>query len=127
MVRVDHRWGSKDNFFFRFNFNGDQEFDPNLGSSVPGYGTFANNHFLETGVDWTHQFTPALLNEFKFAYNRYQLNLLNQDFANTSAQQTGHPRLAAGGPARPDLYRVQQPRVGQHHSPSGCGELLPVG
>ena len=97
MVRLDQRWGSKNNFFFRFNFNGDKEFDPSLGSFIPGYGTFGNNHFLETGIDWTHQFTPSLLNEFKFAYNRYQLNLLNQDFVNTSAQQLGIQGLQPAG------------------------------
>jgi len=97
MARLDQRWGSRDNFFFRFNFNGNKEFDPNLGNFVPGYGTFGNNHFLETGVDWTHQFTPSLLNEFKLAYNRYQLNLLNQDFASTSAQQLGIQGLQPAG------------------------------
>jgi len=97
MARVDQHWGAKDNFFFRFNFNGVQEFDPGLGSFIPGYGTLGNNHFLTTGIDWTHQFTPALLNEFKFGYNRYQLDLLNQDSANTSAQQLGIQGLQPAG------------------------------
>jgi hypothetical protein len=92
--RVDHRWGNKDSIFFRYNLTRDHEEVPSgprigTGTSVPGYGQFARNAFQMIGMDWTHLFSPTLINEFKVGYNRWQLRLWNEDTGNMIAQQLG--------------------------------------
>ncbi len=91
MGRVDHHWGSKDSIFFRYNVNFDHEYEPSgfyvAGSgNVPGYGTYLHNQYQMAGFDWTHTFTPTVINEFKFGYNRWQSREDNQDEGNTFAQ-----------------------------------------
>ena len=108
--RVDHRWGSKDNFFARFNLTSDREFRPfNTTSSLLGYGINVHNVNVAAGTDWTHIFTPTLINEAKIGYNRWTEHLDNQDEGSTFAQQVGIqgvpisgrlagvPRLTFGG------------------------------
>ncbi|HMD97338.1 MAG TPA: TonB-dependent receptor [Terriglobia bacterium] len=88
--RFDHRWGKKDSAFFRYNLTTDSEFAPSglgtvdqgvraLPSGVPGFGTFRTDWFTATGIDWTHTFSPTLLNEAKVDYNRWQYLWNNQD------------------------------------------------
>ncbi len=101
--RVDHRWGSKDNIFFRYNLNRDHEFLPSgprvgTGTSVPGFGNFARNAFQMAGMDWTHIFSSTLINEFKLGYNRWQIRLNNEDQGRLIAQQLGIQGLTRTDP-----------------------------
>jgi Carboxypeptidase regulatory-like domain/TonB dependent receptor-like, beta-barrel len=103
MGRVDHHWGSKDSIFFRYNLNFDREFQPSgfyvAGpTNVPGYGTYLHNQYQMAGFDWTHAFTPTVINEFKFGYNRWQIRQNNQDQGNTFAQQLGIQGLERSDP-----------------------------
>ena len=41
------------------------------------------------GLDWTHIFSPKLVNEFKLGYNRWQLRQSNQDLGNPLASNLG--------------------------------------
>jgi hypothetical protein len=85
--RVDHRWGSKNSIFYRYNLTLDRETHPS--DPIPGFGDVWRDGFTQTGLDWTHTFTPALLNEFKLSYNRWQLRWNNQDQGLMIAQQLG--------------------------------------
>ncbi|MBZ5545382.1 MAG: carboxypeptidase regulatory-like domain-containing protein, partial [Acidobacteriia bacterium] len=93
--RVDQRWGSTDNLFFRYNVNFDREvLPPNTSSraaqtNVPGYGTSTHDAYQMAGLDWTHIFTPTLFNELKLGYNRWQIRETTEDQGNTLAQQLG--------------------------------------
>jgi hypothetical protein len=85
--RLDHRWGTKDSIFGRYNLNLDDSFFPS--SAVPGFGLKTNNGFQMAGFDWTHTFTPTLINEAKIAYNRWQLRWNNEDQGRMIAQELG--------------------------------------
>src|SRR5579862_1246473 len=93
--RVDHRWGAKDNLFFRYSLNGDNQFLPSNTSSraastnIPGFGTFTHDQYQMAGFDWTHEFNHSVINELKFGYNRWQIRDDNQDEGNPIAQQLG--------------------------------------
>ena len=88
--RFDHRWGSKNTAFFRYNLTTDSEFSPSgLPTGVPGFGTNRDDWFTATGIDWTHTFSPTLLNEVKFDYNRWQYHWTTQDQGNLIASQLG--------------------------------------
>lgn len=89
-ARVDHRWGTKDNMFFRFGQTLDHTFLPFAGGTeLPGYGQRNRDGFLIAGMDWTHTIRHSLLNEFKFGYNRWKLDYVNQDQGQQIAQQLG--------------------------------------
>lgn len=87
VVRVDHRWGNKDSIFFRYNLNLDDSFFPSLG--VPGFGRKTLDGFQMGGLDWTHTFTPSLINEAKISYNRWQLRWNNEDQSRRIAEDLG--------------------------------------
>jgi carboxypeptidase family protein len=108
--RFDHRWGSNDNLMFRYNLTTDSELTPSgLPTGVPGYGIRRVNWFTATGVNWTHTFSPALINVAKVDYNRWQYNWNNQDQgravsqalgllgAPTAPRDTGVPNLGFAG------------------------------
>jgi hypothetical protein len=103
MGRVDHRWGTKDSIFFRYNLNSDRESRPSsptvgTGTSVPGFGTNVRNMYQMAGVDWTRIFTPSFINEFKVGYNRWQLRKENEDQGRMIAQQLGIQGLDRSDP-----------------------------
>ncbi len=78
--RFDHRWGSRDSVFFRYNLTTDAEQTPSgVPTGLPGFGTWRDDWFTATGLDWTHTFSPTLLNEAKVDYNRWQYDWFNQD------------------------------------------------
>ncbi|MGD0694320.1 MAG: carboxypeptidase-like regulatory domain-containing protein [Terriglobia bacterium] len=93
--RVDHRWTAKDNIFFRYSLNGDdQVLPPNTSpraaaTNLPGFGTVTHDQDQMAGVDWTHEFNATLINELKIGYNRWQIRDDNQDEGNPIAQALG--------------------------------------
>ena len=97
-TRVDHRWGSKDSLFARYNNTSDREFQPfNTSSSLLGYGINVHNVNRMTGIDWMHIFTPSIINEFKVGYNRWTEHLDNQDEGNPFARNVGIIGLPTSG------------------------------
>jgi len=108
--RFDHRWGSKDSLFYRYSLSAESSLTPSgLPTGVPGYGTRRVDWFDQTGMDWTHIFTPTLLNEAKVGYNRWQYRWNNEDQgrdisqvlglmgAPTAYRDTGVPNLSFSG------------------------------
>jgi Carboxypeptidase regulatory-like domain len=92
--RFDHHWGSKDSAFTRYNLTTDSEFSPSgLPTGLPGYGTFRDDWFTATGIDWTHVFSPTLVNEAKLDYNRWQYHWTTQDQGNSIASELGLKNL----------------------------------
>ncbi|MBZ5514030.1 MAG: TonB-dependent receptor [Acidobacteriia bacterium] len=102
--RLDHHWGSKDILFFRYNVNRVHELLPSgtssraAGTNVPGYGTITHNQYQMAGLDWTHSFSPTLLNELKLGYNRWQIRENIQDQGNPIAQQLGLQGIVGTNP-----------------------------
>lgn len=117
--RIDHRWSSKDSVFFRYNFTADHDFVPSspttgTGTSVPGFGNFARYGFQMIGTDWTHTFSPTLLNELKLGYNRWAVHKYNEDQGSLIAQQLGI-QGSVTDPARagmPDFFFAGYDTVG---------------
>ncbi|PYV13957.1 MAG: hypothetical protein DMG21_19725 [Acidobacteria bacterium] len=78
--RFDHGWGDNDKLLFRYNLTTDSELSPSgLPTGVPGYGIRRVDWFNASGLNWTHAFSPTLLNVAKVAYNRWQYRWSNQD------------------------------------------------
>jgi len=93
-ARVDYRFNDRDSMFIRYNLVLDHEFlptgtVPESTTTLPGFGTFARNSYQMAGLDWTRIFSPGLLNEFKFGYNRWQLREYNEDLGSSLASDLG--------------------------------------
>jgi len=107
-ARVDHRFSDKDSMFVRYNLNLVREFLPSgtvpeSTTTLPGYGTFGHNSYQMAGVDWTHTFSPKLLNEFKLGYNRWQLREYNEDAGDPLASTLGIQGLRPNASGVPNL------------------------
>jgi hypothetical protein len=92
--RVDHQFDTKNQMFVRYSLNFDREFWPSgtvpeSTSTLPGYGRFSHNSYQMTGLDWTHIFSPKMVNELKLGYNRWQLRQNNEDLGNNLASTLG--------------------------------------
>jgi hypothetical protein len=92
--RVDHQFDTKNSLFVRYSLNLDREFWPSgtvpeNTTTLPGYGRFSHNSYQMAGLDWTHIFSPRLVNEFKLGYNRWQLRQDNEDLGNNLAAKLG--------------------------------------
>ncbi len=87
--RFDHRWGEGNTMFFRYNINLDNSFFPGATTPVPGFGKATRNGFQMAGFDWTHTFSPTIINEAKIAFNRWQLRWNNEDQGRTVASELG--------------------------------------
>ncbi len=96
--RVDHRWGTQDSLFARYNLTSDREFRPfNEDTNLTGYGVKVHNVNHSAGFDWTHVFSPQLLNEFKLGYNRWTEHFNNEDQGNPFAATLGLIGLPTSG------------------------------
>ncbi|MGD0224191.1 MAG: TonB-dependent receptor [Terriglobia bacterium] len=92
--RVDHQFDTKNSLFVRYSLNLDREFWPSGTvpeslTTVPGYGRISHNSYQMAGLDWTHIFSPKLVNEVKLGYNRWQLRQSNEDLGNDLASSLG--------------------------------------
>lgn len=68
--RIDHQLSSKDFFFGRYTLDRSETNNPFLSTFVPGFPSvqFRRNQFLTLAE--TRSFTPTILNEFRFGFNR---------------------------------------------------------
>jgi TonB dependent receptor/Carboxypeptidase regulatory-like domain len=88
-VRIDHRISDKDASFGRFSYENQPSFIPAPFNNVLDGGGFfdgiEDNAYRSLALSETHMFSPTLVNEFRFGYNRinahrFQLNF-NKDIS----------------------------------------------
>jgi Carboxypeptidase regulatory-like domain len=74
VARIDHVFGEKDRIFGRFLAQTDHEPTASI-YPTPGtdnYGVLAHNYYYNPSGTWYHNFSPTLINEFRFTYSRRQ-------------------------------------------------------
>jgi len=85
-IKVDFKASDKDSMFARFS-KGDQ-FDPTTNSVALFPNTINEAYLLNGAVNWTHSFTPNLMNEARFGKNNVRLTTGLSTF-NSSVGQLG--------------------------------------
>ncbi len=67
--RIDYQMNSKDRFYLRYNYQNNP--------TVPAAGNFAAGGYVnvtgvthEAGGDWTHSFTPSVVNELRYSFQQ---------------------------------------------------------
>jgi len=92
-VRVDHRFTDKDNFFARFSYENQPISTPGPFTTILDGGGFTagnqDNSYRSAALSELHTFSPNLLNEFRFGYNRINSHRV-PPYADTNvAEQAG--------------------------------------
>ncbi len=118
-ARIDHRISDKDTAFVRASIFDAREFDP-FGSGVlqesllPGFGRDLSTHTVNGAVQWSHTFSPNLLNEARFGYMTVAGGQQSPNAGNPFAALTGIQGVTAnpsdmGFPCRSPLGASLQP------------------
>ncbi|MBA3442964.1 MAG: TonB-dependent receptor, partial [Pyrinomonadaceae bacterium] len=74
-IRIDHNFSEKDKVFGRYAFN-DVTYNVLPGDN-PNFSYFVAGRNQNVASQWIHVFTPSLINEFRYGYNRSVNNTLN--------------------------------------------------
>ncbi len=91
VARIDHVFGDKDRVFGRFLAQTDHEPTASI-YPTPGtdnYGVLAHNYYYNPSGTWYHNFSPTLINEFRFTYSRRQALSISAGANTNLASQIG--------------------------------------
>ncbi|HYG83136.1 MAG TPA: carboxypeptidase-like regulatory domain-containing protein, partial [Pyrinomonadaceae bacterium] len=95
-IRLDHSLSGSSNLVFRYSFNDRDLFEPFSGptfSPLPGYGVNVPRRGQNVMLGETHVFTPALVNEARFAFNRVSQQVIQEGRGTSVNRQVGLPEL----------------------------------
>lgn len=98
-VRLDHTLSSASELIFRYSFGDRNLFDPFTGpifALVPGYGADVSRRSQNLTLSENHIFSPTLINEARFAFNRVASGVL-QESSTSVNQRVGLPELSNNG------------------------------
>lgn len=94
-LKLDHQAGTNDSFSAHYSLYNENRFNPfdplNAFTSLPGYGSFNINRGQNVGLNWTHVFSPTLVNEFRVGFNRLRAAALAEHHGTDFNQQLGFP------------------------------------
>jgi hypothetical protein len=91
VARIDHVFGDRDHIFGRFLAQTDHEPTASI-YPTPGtdnYGVLAHNYYYNPSGTWYHNFSPSLINEFRFTYSRRQALSISAGANTDLASQIG--------------------------------------
>jgi hypothetical protein len=104
VAKIDRRLGQNDNLSGHYVaswYGTDNGFDPiSPYGALPGYRTTILQHGQNGGGDWTHIFSPKLVNELRFGFNREGGDWLLNDNTNWTCK-LGLPDVTASVPGTP--------------------------
>jgi len=95
-LRLDHSFSSKSDIMARYSFNDRDYFEPFTGSAfaqVPGFGAFVPRRAHNFVAGQTHVFSPAAINEVRFAFSRVGQQVRQENEGRNLNQQVGLPSL----------------------------------
>jgi hypothetical protein len=96
-IRVDHQFSPNNTVFVRHSFQNTNAFVPStfglpLGGSISGAGaTAARNQ--NTGVGYTYQISPTMMNDVRAGLNRQTTALTQEDYGQNLSAQFGIPGI----------------------------------
>ena len=96
-ARLDHSFNQNSQFVARYSFGDRNFFDPFTGATfslVPGFGNHVPRRSQNLLVGETHVFSPALVNEARFSFNRVSQSVIQEGRGVSLNQQVGLPELS---------------------------------
>ena len=96
-VRIDHSFAERSRLISRFSFSDHDLYDPFSGpafSRVPGYGVQIARRAQNFMLGEDHTFSPALINQVRFAFNRVSFGSVQESRIDGLNQMVGIPELS---------------------------------
>jgi hypothetical protein len=96
-VRLDHALSPSSNLTFRYSFGDRDLFEPFTGTTfslVPGYGATIPRRSQNIMLGETHIFSPAFINDVRFAFNRVALAVVQENAGTSVNTRVGLPELS---------------------------------
>jgi hypothetical protein len=125
-VRIDHKFSDKDSLFGRFSYEGQPSFTPSPFQNQLDGGAFSDgledDTFHSAAISETHLFSPNLVNEFRFGYNRINSHRLQLNANENVSAELGYP----GVPYGPDLGGLPQISIDDGTATIGSAGYLPA-
>lgn len=118
IARIDQYYGDKSRIYGRMLVANAEGFNPfgtrnvlgNVRSALPGFGNYIDLNSRNLALVWTRTFSPRLLGEARFGYNRVAGGQVHQNAGNNFAQRVqlqgipnlspeerGYPRISIAG------------------------------
>ncbi|MBI3403930.1 MAG: TonB-dependent receptor [Acidobacteria bacterium] len=98
-VRLDQRFGQKNDFTARYSFSDRDFFEPFPASTgnalVPGFGNNVPRRAQNLMLSDMHTFRPDLVNEFRFSYSRVAIAVTQENAGTSLNQAVGLPDLSS--------------------------------
>jgi len=97
-ARLDHKIGSRGDLSGRYSFADRGLFEPFAGagfSPLPSYGNDVPRRAQNLAVAYAHTFSPSLVNETRFAWNRVAIQVNQQVQGSPTNPQVGLPDLSS--------------------------------
>jgi hypothetical protein len=97
-ARLDHNLTDRTSLVVRYSFGDRRLFEPFAGptfASIPGYGNDVPRRSQNALVGLTHVFSPALVNDARFAFSRVSSAVLQENRASSVNRRVGLPDLSS--------------------------------
>jgi hypothetical protein len=88
-ARVDHNFSERTKIFAKMNTSRYEVVQGAVMGPIVGDGTTANDYTITGALNLTHGFSPTLLTELRFGYNRYRTNVQGTDMATVTNAKLG--------------------------------------
>ncbi|HUO35074.1 MAG TPA: TonB-dependent receptor [Candidatus Acidoferrum sp.] len=125
-VRIDHKISDQDSLFGRFSYEDQPSFTPSPFQNALDGGAFSDgteeDSFRSLALSETHIFTPTLVNEFRFGYNRINSRRLQLNSDQNVSQELDYP----GVPFGPNLGGLPQISFSDGTATVGSSGFLPA-
>src|SRR5581483_7925030 len=104
IARVDHTFNWRDTVWGSLFFEDSPTTSalPSFGATVPGFGQLDNRAYKQFTADWTHTFSPTMLNDFRASFLRFNYAAVypeNPTLPSTFGFTGIDPQYAAGAGA----------------------------
>ncbi|HSO76897.1 MAG TPA: TonB-dependent receptor, partial [Blastocatellia bacterium] len=96
-ARLSHSITGSSELTVRYSFSDRDLFEPFTGPTfpaIPGFGDDVPRRGQNLMISETHVFSPALVNEARFAFSRVAASVLHENFGTSINQQVGLPELS---------------------------------
>jgi hypothetical protein len=124
-IRIDENISSRDSFFGRFSYEDQPGFIPSPFNNALDGGSFQDgyqdNAYRSLALSETHTFSPTMINELRFGYNRINSHRFQLNYNQNLASQLGFP----GVPFGPDNGGLPSIAINDGTATIGSSGFLP--
>ncbi len=127
-IRIDHTLTQHDALFGRFSYESQPSFIPSPFNNALDGGAFQDGYqddsYRSVAISETHTFSPNVINELRFGYNRINSHRFQLNYNTNVSGQLGFPGVPFG-PGYPDNGGLPQITIDDGTATIGSSGFLP--